>query len=79
MSKKIIDLEKHTDGTYSPKHVNHNVRNSKGKGLIHLRSGEKPKYIMHDDASEFLGGIDAGLDLIDSVVPRIERFLRLRG
>lgn len=82
MSIKIIDLEKDNYGEYAPKkvYVNEKFHNKgKGKGLIKTPKGEKPKYLRENHADEFLNGVDVGLDLIESIIPRIDRFLRLRG
>lgn len=80
MSKsKIVDLKKCEDGSYSPKREKDKVKNLKGTGLVCTSKGEKPKYILNDEASDFLSGIDAGLDFIENVVPRVDRFLKLRG
>lgn len=47
--------------------------------MTYGRTGDKPKYILENNADEFLSGIDLGLDFIEKVVPRVERLLRLRG
>jgi len=82
MSKKskVVDLVLSEDGSYEPKRErNKSIPNSKGKGLIKVSKGEKSKYIMENHADEFLSGLDMGLDLLENVMPRINRFLRLRG
>lgn len=82
MSKKskVVDLVLNEDGSYEPKRErDKSISNSKGKGLIKTPKGEKPKYIRENHADEFLSGIDIGLDLLENVMPRINRFLRLRG
>jgi hypothetical protein len=78
---KVVDLVLNEDGSYEPIKKNDEFQGTrcKGKGLVKTPMGEKPKYIRENHADEFLSGIDAGLDLIDKFVPRIERFLRLRG
>ena len=77
MSKsKIVDLEMNSDGAYAPK-------TTKTKSVVKHKytdsNSSKPKYLQHRDVDEFLNGIDVGLDLLDTVVPRIDRFLGLRG
>jgi len=80
MSTKIIDLEKNSDDEYTPKRSrNRSIPNSKGKGLVKTPKGEKSATFRENHADEFLNGIDAGLDLIEKVMPRLDRFLRLRG
>lgn len=82
MSTKIIDLEKDSDGDYAPKRAKDNsIRNGsgRGKGLIKTPKGEKPKYLRENHADEFLNGVDVGLDLLENIMPRIDRFLRLRS
>jgi len=73
-STKIVDLQKCNDGTYSTKPSNIKaITKSKNHPFGKL------KVTTPTEADDFLGGIDAGLDFIDSVIPRVERFLRLRG
>lgn len=77
---KVVDLVLNEDGSYEPKRErDRSISNSKGKGLIKTPKGEKPKYIRETHADEFLNGVDVGLDLIEKIMPRIDRFLRLRG
>jgi hypothetical protein len=73
MSKsKIIDLEVCDDGTYAQKES----KPSKPSKTI----GVNTKTInSKNNTDEFLGGIDIGLDLIENVIPRIGRFMKLRG
>ena len=75
---KIVDLVQSEDGTYEPKRERGKF-NVKGKGLVKHNKDEKPKYIMESHADDFLNGIDIGLDFIDKVMPRVDRFLKLRG
>ena len=82
MSKKskVVDLVLNENGSYEPKRErDRTIHNSKGKGLVKAKMGEKPKYLRENHADEFLSGIDIGLGLLESVMPRIDRFLRLRG
>jgi hypothetical protein len=83
MSKKskVVDLVLNEDGEFEPIRESDKFQGSrgKGKGLIKTPMWEKPKYIRENQADEFLSGIDTGLDLIERFVPRLERFLRLRG
>lgn len=82
MSKpsKIVDLVMSEDGSYSPKRVvDKQSPNHKGKtGLVHTPKDEKPKYILGNEADEFLAGVDVGLDLVEAVGIRVNRFLKLR-
>lgn len=80
MSKKVVDLVISEDGSYSPKReTNRQSPNHRGKtGLIHTPKDEKPKYLLGHDADEFLAGLDVGLDLVDAVSIRVNRFLKLR-
>lgn len=73
---KIIDLEESEDGTYTAKNSKSNivVRESSN-----ISKNGKAKYVIENNADQFLNGLDVGLDFLDKVVPRIERFLRLRG
>lgn len=81
MSTKIIDLEKDSDGEYTPKRAKDKgvPKEYRGTGLVRTPKGEKPRYMRENHADEFLNGIDVGLDLIEKVMPRLDRFLRLRG
>jgi hypothetical protein len=80
---KVIDLVVGEDGQYEavrkPDKVQDSKSHSKGRGLIKTPIGDKPKYVRENHADEFLSGLDTGLDLIEKFVPRLERFLRLRG
>jgi hypoxanthine-guanine phosphoribosyltransferase len=78
MSKpKIIDLQKCEDGTYSP-------NSSKSKSVVmsakkkEEKPKTKPKYVMNENADEFLAGLDVGLDLVESIKSRAIRILGLR-
>jgi hypothetical protein len=46
------------------------------KGIAKVKPKAKAK---SSNANQFLSGVDMGLDLIEQVVPRVERFFRLRG
>lgn len=70
---KTVDLVLSEDGTYETA-----TKKSKSKSVV-VKPTEKPKFIRENHADEFLSGIDMGLDLIDKFIPRVERFLRLRG
>jgi len=78
MSKqsKIVDLVVSKDGSYSPK-------NSKSKSVAKHKytdsNASKPKYVQSREVDEFLAGMDAGLNLLDEVIPRVKRFLGLRN
>jgi hypothetical protein len=78
---KIVDLEVCEDGSYSPKDTLNIKKIDPLKGIKpkEKTTKEKPKYTQSKDVDEFLAGIDVGLDLLDEVMPRIGRFLRLRG
>lgn len=82
---KVVDLERCNDGTYSTKDTLNikNVKSLKGvvkhKKFIEHGHSDKQKYLLRSDADDFLSGIDLGLDFIDSVMPRIDRFMKLRG
>lgn len=77
---KIVDLEMSEDGSYEPKRVrDKSIPNSKGKGLVKTPLNEKPKFIRESHADEFLAGMDLGLDFIENLMPRVDRFLKLRG
>jgi len=76
IKSKIVDLEMDSDGSYSSKSTKKNKAVIKHKYTDHKN---KPKYVQSRDVDEFLSGIDMGLDFLDNVVPRVERFLKLRG
>lgn len=76
---KIVDLEICNDGSYSPKRMI-NKPTPRNKGMLRvLGKDEKAKYLLRNEADDFLNGIDAGLDFLDEIVPRVNRFLGLRG
>jgi hypothetical protein len=68
MNKDIIDLQMDEDGTYTEK-------TKKGKKNNSLT---KSKHFEENHGDEFLTGIDLGLDFVEKVVPRVERFLQLK-
>lgn len=73
MSKsKIIDLEVCNDGTYAQKES----KTSKPSKTVCIKTKTKNS---KNNTDEFLGGIDMGLDFIENVIPRIDRFMKLRG
>lgn len=77
-SSKIVDLEMSSDGSYSPK----GIKNTKvvAKKFKDIQKEERyNKNHVITEADMFLSGIDVGLDLLDEVIPRVDRFLRLRG
>ena len=82
---KIVDLELSGDGTYGTKDTLNIKKVKPLKGIVarnttrSMPKGEKPKYVLENNADHFLGGIDVGLDFLDNVIPRVERFLKLRG
>lgn len=78
--KDIVELEMGEDGAYAPKGIKAKSKKKEKQAYGHNHpSDAKPKYFLDSSADEFLSGIDAGLDFIDKVVPRMERFLKLRG
>ena len=80
MSRKsdIVDLQVDEDGSYSPKDIK--TKDTKVKAVVkHKCTDNKPKYTQSKEVDEFLAGMDAGLNLIDSIVPRLNRILKLRG
>jgi hypothetical protein len=76
---KVIDLEPCSDGSYAQANTKSKAHHKTKGGLIKTPIGEKPKYIRENHADEFLRGVDAGLDFLDSIVPRVERLFKLRG
>ena len=75
-SSKIVDLVMDSDGAYAPK--DKKVVTKKPK-FNDLRKHEKyNKYNVISEVDEFLNGVDIGLDFLESVVPRVDRFLRLK-
>jgi hypothetical protein len=75
MSKsKIVDLEMGSDGSYSPRDI-------KIKSVVKHKYTDhnRPKYVQNREVDEFLAGMDVGLNFLDEIVPRVDRFLRLRG
>jgi hypothetical protein len=86
MSKKdIVELEMDEDGSYAPvktkekKDNKKAIQKSKAYGRDKYSPDSKPMIFKESHADDFLSGVDAGLDFIDKVMPRVERFLRLRG
>lgn len=80
-SSRVVDLVVDEDGTYRPKRVHiEKPKKVKNNALFMPTKERRPKYSIADtNADEFLSGIDVGLDFIDNVIPRVERFLRMRG
>lgn len=74
---KIVDLEISHDGSYVPKNTKAKVKAKKSKE-IQIQERYNRNHVT-TEADSFLSGIDMGLDLLDNVVPRVERFLNLRG
>ena len=76
---KIVDLVVSEDGSYSPEGIK--TKSTKVKAVSKPKSIEhnKPKYIQSNEVDEFLAGMDVGLDLIDNILPRVNRILKLRG
>jgi hypothetical protein len=72
MSKKdnIVDLVPSEDGTYTPK--------NSSKAVSKEVSKPKKKYDRRK-ADDFVSGLDAGLDFIEEIGLRVDRFFRLRG
>lgn len=75
---KVVDLEMGEDGSYTPKEKKVK-RDPLAMTVKQKQADEKPKFIRETNADNFLNGVDVGLDFIDNVVPRLERFMRLRG
>ena len=67
---KVVDLVVGEDGVYGTK---------QSKNVPAKRSVTKEKSKHKNHADDFLGGIDIGLDFVEKVVPRVERFMRLKG
>lgn len=79
MSKpKIVDLVQNGDGSYEPKGNKKATVPAKNKKTSNGFKDNR-QYKVSTEADEFLAGIDVGLDFIDKVVPRVERFFKLRG
>ena len=76
---KTVDLVLGEDGAYASIKKDTNTKMAKSNKTLKPDIGEKPKCTRENHADEFLSGIDMGLDLIDKFIPRVERFLRLRG
>lgn len=72
---KIVDLEISRDGTYSTKDAK--TRNIATSPTHKRTDKNKPKYVPHKDADEFLSGLDAGLDFVESIKVRALRVLSL--
>jgi hypothetical protein len=76
MSKNntIVDLEMDSDGAYAPK-------SNTNKAVIKAIKVDKPvkKKYNRDKADNFIGGLDAGLDFVEEIGLRVDRFFRLRG
>lgn len=69
MKKKIIiDCTKNSSGTFVP-FRSINYRPAKKK--IHFESGQN---IPDQGIEEFLSGVDAGLDIFEHIVDRLDRF-----
>ena len=80
MSKKdIVELEMDEDGAYAPKGTVRGKKSKKREMIYGYTQKQKPTIFRENHADDFLGGIDAGLDFIENIIPRAERFLRLRG
>lgn len=83
MSKDVVELEMDEDGTYaqkgSKKSKKHSIKKKEPGAYGHSNHTGKPMIFKESHADDFLSGVDAGLDFIEKVVPRVERFLRLRG
>lgn len=76
MSKDVVELEMGEDGAYAPKGIK---PKGKKRDTSKYIPREKPMIFKESHADEFLSGVDAGLDFIEKVIPRAERFFRLRG
>lgn len=80
---EVVDLEMDGNGEYVSKHTL-NIEKVKPLRGIAKRNEVKPKKqkpIRHNPeiSDTFLGGVDLGMDFIEKIVPRVERFLKLRG
>lgn len=74
-NSKVIDLELSEDGEYVESGRD---KKEKTRSIAKLKQSQKIKP-RRDNSDTFFGGLDLGLDLIEKTVPRIERFLKLRG
>lgn len=74
---KIVDLEISSDGSYSPKQIRKH-KPFRHKEFIRHAKEEKPKYLLRNDADDFLNGIDIGLDFVENIGTRVNRFLGLK-
>lgn len=76
MSKdKIIDLEISTDGTYYTQKSIKPHKSPKPPKIVHNKQEIKQ---VNSQADEFLGGLDVGLDFVESIGIRVNRILNLR-
>lgn len=76
---KTVELVLGPDGTYGEKRSNKAVTKQVGYAKRIGDTRILGRVAVENHADEFLSGIDSGLDLIEKFVPRLERFLRLRG
>jgi hypothetical protein len=74
---KIVDLEISSDGSYAPKRAKE-YKPKRAKEFIHHAKEDKPKYLLRNDADDFLNGIDIGLDFVETIGTRVNRFLGLK-
>jgi hypothetical protein len=75
MSKKdIVDLVPNEDGSYAPK----TTASKAVTKAVKVDKTVKKKY-NREKADNFIGGLDAGLDFVEEIGLRVDRFLRLRG
>lgn len=75
---KVIDLEMCEDGTYVEKKNKASKTSKPSKPSKTICTKTKTNN-SKNNTDEFLGGIDTGLEFIESVIPRVSRLLKLRG
>lgn len=72
MKKKmdIVDLVESEDGTY---------RTDIKTRVVENRSKLKSKLKQKDHSQDFFDGLDAGLDFVEGIGRRVDRFMKIRG
>lgn len=75
-STKVVDLVPSEDGSYRSKQSK--LKNAAISPMHRPTDKNKPKYVPHKDADEFLAGIDAGLDFVEAMKSRAMRIIGLR-
>jgi hypothetical protein len=69
---KIVDLELSEDGTYGQKVY----KATKSSKTVYKKQEVKR---IQSGADEFLGGLDVGIDFVESIRSRALRIMNLRG